>query len=92
VPTTDRGNLAGIESVRTQLARRSIRRSYARTPVTTDSCPNRVLARLHVRHHAPVNSIVFGAITFAFSVVGLVGIGTQEAFHLLWNASRSATR
>lgn len=45
-------------------------------------------ARLHARHRTPVNSIVFvGAITFAFSVIGLVGVGKQEAFQLLWNAS-----
>ena len=44
--------------------------------------------RLHARHRTPVNSIVFvGAITFAFSVIGLVGVGKQEAFQLLWNAS-----
>ena len=44
--------------------------------------------RLHPRHQTPVNSIVFvGAITFAFSVLGLVGVGKQEAFQLLWNAS-----
>ena len=35
-----------------------------------------------------MNSIVFvGAMTFAFSVAGLVGVGKQEAFQLLWNAS-----
>ena len=36
----------------------------------------------------PANSIVFvGAVTLAFSIVGLVGVGKQEAFQLLWNAS-----
>ena len=35
-----------------------------------------------------MNSIVFvGAVTFAFSLVGLIGVGKQEAFQLLWNAS-----
>ena len=44
--------------------------------------------RLHPRYDTPVNSIVFvGAITLAFSVAGLVGVGKQEAFQLLWNAS-----
>ncbi len=36
----------------------------------------------------PSNSIVFvGAVTFVFSLAGLVGVGKQEAFQLLWNAS-----
>lgn len=44
--------------------------------------------RLHERYQTPVNSIVFvGAMTFAFSVLGLVGVGKQEAFQLLWVAS-----
>jgi amino acid transporter len=44
--------------------------------------------RLHPRYRTPVNSIVFvGAVTFAFSLAGLVGVGKQEAFQLLWNAS-----
>jgi glutamate:GABA antiporter len=44
--------------------------------------------RLHPRRQTPVNSIVFvGAVTMAFSVAGLVGVGKQEAFQLLWNAS-----
>jgi amino acid transporter len=44
--------------------------------------------RLHPRYQTPVNSIVFvGAVTLAFSIVGLIGVGKQEAFQLLWNAS-----
>jgi amino acid transporter len=44
--------------------------------------------RLHPRYQTPVNSIVFvGAITLAFSIAGLIGVGKQEAFQLLWNAS-----
>jgi amino acid transporter len=44
--------------------------------------------RLHARHQTPVNSIVFvGGITFAFSALGLIGVGKQEAFQLLWVAS-----
>jgi amino acid transporter len=44
--------------------------------------------RLHPRRQTPVNSIVFvGAVTLAFSLLGLVGVGKQEAFQLLWNAS-----
>src|SRR5204862_4772045 len=44
--------------------------------------------RLHPRYRTPANSIFFvGAATFAFSIAGLVGVGKQEAFQLLWNAS-----
>ena len=44
--------------------------------------------RLHPRYRTPANSILFvGAVTLAFSVAGLVGVGKQEAFQLLWNAS-----
>ena len=44
--------------------------------------------RLHVRHHTPVNSILFvGAATLTLGLVGLIGVGKQEAFQLLWNAS-----
>jgi amino acid transporter len=44
--------------------------------------------RLHPRFTTPVNSILFvGAVTLAFSVAGQVGVGKQEAFQLLWNAS-----
>jgi amino acid transporter len=44
--------------------------------------------RLHARYQTPVNSIVFvGAVTLAFSMLGLVGVGKQEAFQLLWNAA-----
>jgi glutamate:GABA antiporter len=44
--------------------------------------------RLHPRYRTPVNSILFiGVATFAFSIAGLIGVGKQEAFQLLWNAS-----
>jgi amino acid transporter len=44
--------------------------------------------RLHPGYQTPVNSILFvGAVTLAFSIVGLIGVGKQEAFQLLWNAS-----
>ncbi len=44
--------------------------------------------RLHPRYHTPANSIVFvGAVTLAFGIAGLIGVGKQEAFQLLWNAS-----
>ena len=44
--------------------------------------------RMHPRFQTPVNSITFvGAITLAFSIFGLIGVGKQEAFQLLWNAA-----
>ncbi|PYR92148.1 MAG: amino acid permease [Acidobacteria bacterium] len=44
--------------------------------------------RLHERYHTPVNSIIFvGGVTLAFSIAGLIGVGKQEAFQLLWNAA-----
>ena len=44
--------------------------------------------RLDPRRQTPVNSIVFvGAVTLAFSLAGLIGVGKQEAFQLSWNAS-----
>ena len=44
--------------------------------------------KLHPRYHTPLNSIVFvGAATLAMSIAGLIGVGKQEAFQLLWNAS-----
>ena len=44
--------------------------------------------RLSPRRRTPVNSIVFvGVVTLAFSMAGLIGVGKQEAFQLLWNAS-----
>ena len=44
--------------------------------------------RLHDRYKTPVNSILFvGAVTLALGLVGLIGVGRQEAFQLLWNAS-----
>jgi len=44
--------------------------------------------RLHSSYRTPVNSILFvGAATFFMSIVGLIGVGKQEAFQILWNAS-----
>ncbi len=44
--------------------------------------------RLHARYKTPVNSILFvGAVTLALALAGLIGVGKQEAFQLLWNAS-----
>ena len=44
--------------------------------------------RLSPRFRTPVNSILFvGAATFVLSTLGLVGVGRQEAFQLLWNSA-----
>ncbi|HXG91966.1 MAG TPA: APC family permease [Blastocatellia bacterium] len=44
--------------------------------------------RLHPKYKTPINSILFiGAMTLGFALVGLIGVGEQEAFQLLWNAS-----
>src|ERR1051325_8926881 len=44
--------------------------------------------RLDERRKTPVNSILFvGAMTLAFGLLGMIGVGQQEAFQLLWNAS-----
>jgi amino acid transporter len=44
--------------------------------------------RLHERYRTPVNSILFvGAATLVLGLLGLIGVGKQEAFQLLWNAS-----
>src|SRR5262249_42145699 len=44
--------------------------------------------RLHPRFKTPVNSVAFiAAMTMALGLIGLIGVGEQEAFQLLWNAS-----
>jgi amino acid transporter len=44
--------------------------------------------RFHPRYGTPVNSILFvGAATLLLGLLGLVGVGHQEAFQLLWNAA-----
>ena len=44
--------------------------------------------KLHGRYRTPVNSILFvGAATLFMGIVGLIGVGKEEAFQLLWNAS-----
>ena len=43
---------------------------------------------LHPRFRTPVNSILFvGAVSFAFGITGIIGVGEQEAFQLLDNAA-----
>ncbi len=44
--------------------------------------------RLHPRHRTPVNSIVLvGALALGLGLLGLVGVGMQEAYQLLENAA-----
>jgi amino acid transporter len=44
--------------------------------------------RLSEKYRTPVNSILFvGATTFVLSTLGLIGVGKQEAFQLLWNSA-----
>ena len=44
--------------------------------------------KLHAKYRTPVNSILFvGAVTMFMGIVGLIGVGKQEAFQILWNAS-----
>jgi amino acid transporter len=44
--------------------------------------------KLHEKYRTPVNSIIFvGAVTLVLGLVGLIGVGKQEAFQILWNAS-----
>ncbi len=44
--------------------------------------------RLDARRGTPVNSILFvGAATLMLSTLGLIGVGKQEAFQLLWNSA-----
>ena len=46
------------------------------------------VTKLHPRRKTPVNSIVLvGAITLALGLLSLIGVGNQEAFQLLFNAS-----
>lgn len=44
--------------------------------------------KLHPEYKTPVNSIIFvGVMTLAFGLVGIIGVGRQEAYQLLQNAS-----
>lgn len=44
--------------------------------------------RLDPNYKTPRNSILFvGLVTFILSMLGLVGVGKQEAFQLLWNSA-----
>lgn len=91
------GLVAGIASV-TIFALLSIRLAQAsvmfggntRLPMVAgwDDLLPAWFTKLHDKHRTPVNSILFvGAATLFMGIVGLIGVGKQEAFQLLWNAS-----
>jgi amino acid transporter len=53
-----------------------------------DNLLPRWFTKLHPRYRTPVNSVLFvGLVALAFGAAGIVGVGQQEAFQLLENAS-----
>jgi amino acid transporter len=53
-----------------------------------DSLLPKWFTRLDPKYRTPRNSVLFvGAATFVLSSLGLVGVGKQEAFQLLWNSA-----
>ena len=91
------GFIAGIASL-TIMAMLSIRLAQAsvmfggntRLPMVAgwDNLLPNWFTKMHARYKTPVNSILFvGAATLVMGIVGLIGVGKQEAFQLLWNAS-----
>ncbi len=91
------GFIAGIASL-TIVAMLSIRLAQSsvmfagntRLPMVAgwDSLLPEWFTMMHSKYNTPVNSILFvGAATLVMGIVGLVGVGKQEAFQLLWNAS-----
>jgi amino acid transporter len=91
------GIVAGIASI-TIFALASIRIAQAsvmfggntRLPMVAgwDNLLPAWFTKLHAKYRTPVNSILFvGAATLFMGIVGLIGVGKQEAFQLLWNAS-----
>jgi amino acid transporter len=91
------GFVAGIASL-TIMAILSIRLAQSsvmfagntRLPMVAgwDNLLPRWFTKLHDKYKTPVNSILFvGAVTLFMGIVGLIGVGKQEAFQILWNAS-----
>ncbi|HYJ92180.1 MAG TPA: APC family permease, partial [Pyrinomonadaceae bacterium] len=94
------GPLGGVASIGTLtiLALMSIRLAQSsfsfggitRLPMVAgwDNLLPRWFTKLHEKYRTPVNSILFvGVVTLVMSLVGLIGVGKQEAFQILWNAS-----
>jgi amino acid transporter len=53
-----------------------------------DSLLPKWFTRLSEKRRTPVNSVLFvGVATFALSTLGLIGVGKQEAFQILWNSA-----
>ena len=91
------GMVAGIVTL-TIVAMLSIRLAQAsvqfggntRLPMVAgwDSLLPAWFTKLHDKYRTPINSVLFvGAATLFMGIVGLIGVGKQEAFQLLWNAS-----
>jgi amino acid transporter len=98
--TTGFGSLGGVAAIvpLTLSAMLAIRFAQAsvnfaggtRLPMVTgwDNLLPAWFTRLSPRYKTPVNSILFvGATTFIISSIGLLGVGKQEAFQLLWNSA-----
>jgi amino acid transporter len=73
------------------IAQRSVNlTATARLPMVAgwDHLLPKWFTRLHPKHRTPVNSILFlSVLIFMFGVASLIGVGQQEAFQLLNNAS-----
>ena len=91
------GMVAGIASITivallsTRLAQSSVMfAGNTRLPMVAgwDNLLPAWFTKLHSKYRTPVNSILFvGAATLFMGIVGLIGVGKQEAFQILWNAS-----
>jgi glutamate:GABA antiporter len=75
----------------TRIAQMSVNFSAtARLPMVAgwDRLLPKWFTELHPRYRTPAQSIAFvGAVTLAFTLVGIAGVGSQQAFQLLNNAS-----
>ena len=85
------GMLAIIALASIRLAQSSVQfGGITRLPMVAgwDNLMPQWFTRLHEKYRTPINSILFvGAVTIFMSIVGLIGVGKQEAFQILWNAS-----
>ena len=85
------GMLAIMALLSIRLAQSSVQfGAVTRLPMVAgwDNLMPQWFTRLHEKYRTPMNSILFvGAVTFFMSAIGLIGVGKQEAFQILWNAS-----